>query len=102
MSAIYLKINFYFVQGLSQENIQILPQNIEELQRRVVKAETSLKERDHENTALREQVREFEKRWSEYESKMKVVEEMWQSQMASLQVSFIIHLYTSFRPFTRA
>ncbi|KAK9080637.1 hypothetical protein SSX86_000395 [Deinandra increscens subsp. villosa] len=73
--------------GLSQENIQMLPQNIEELQKRVVKAESLLRERDLENTALREQVRQFETRLSEYETKMKVVEEMWQSQMASLQMS---------------
>ncbi|KAI3686257.1 hypothetical protein L1987_79931 [Smallanthus sonchifolius] len=73
--------------GLSQENIQMLPQNVEELQKRVVKAESLLRERDLENTALREQVRQFETRMSEYETKMKAVEEMWQSQMASLQVS---------------
>ncbi|KAD4385990.1 hypothetical protein E3N88_26159 [Mikania micrantha] len=75
-------------QGLSQqENAQILPQNVEELQKRVVKAESLLRERDLENTALREQVRQFETRMSEYEAKMKSVEEMWQSQMASLQMS---------------
>lgn len=73
--------------GLSEENIQILPQNVEELQRRVVKAESSLSEREHENTALREQIRQFEIRWLEYETKMKTVEETWQSQMASLQMS---------------
>ncbi|KAL4566850.1 hypothetical protein LXL04_030975 [Taraxacum kok-saghyz] len=70
-----------------KENIQILPQNVEELQRRVVRAESSLGERERENTALRDQIRTFEMRWSEYEIKMKAVEEMWQSQMASLQMS---------------
>ncbi|KAI3504463.1 hypothetical protein L1887_25944 [Cichorium endivia] len=73
--------------GLSQENIKILPQNVEELQRRVVKAESSLSERERENTALREQIKQFEIRWSEYEAKMKSVEDTWQSQMASLQMS---------------
>ncbi|XP_071692062.1 myosin-2-like isoform X2 [Rutidosis leptorrhynchoides] len=71
----------------SQENKPILPQNVEELQRRVVKAESSASVREHENTALREQIRLSETRWSEYETKMKAVEEMWQSQMATLQVS---------------
>ncbi|KAI7742342.1 hypothetical protein M8C21_012032, partial [Ambrosia artemisiifolia] len=73
------------LKDLFEENIQILPQNVEELQKRVVKAEALLSERELENTALREQIRLFEIRWSEYESKMKAVEEMWQSQMASLQ-----------------
>ncbi|KAI3717859.1 hypothetical protein L1987_69746 [Smallanthus sonchifolius] len=72
---------------LSEENVQFLPQNVEELQKRVVKAESLLSERDHENTALREQIREFEIRWLEYESKMKAIEQTWQSQMSSLQVN---------------
>ncbi|KAM0043817.1 putative myosin ATPase [Helianthus debilis subsp. tardiflorus] len=75
------------LRDLLQENVHILPQNIEELQKRVVKAESLLSERELENTALREQIRQFEIRWSEYESKMKAVEEMWQSQMASLQTN---------------
>ncbi|KAI7728977.1 hypothetical protein M8C21_025424 [Ambrosia artemisiifolia] len=75
------------LKGSSQDNIQVLPQNVEELQKRVAKAESLLRERDLENTALREQVRQFEIRMSEYENKTKAVEEMWQSQMASLQVS---------------
>ncbi|KAJ0765749.1 putative myosin ATPase [Helianthus annuus] len=75
------------LRDLLQENVHVLPQNIEELQKRVVKAESLLSERELENTALREQIRQFEIRWSEYESKMKAVEEMWQSQMASLQMN---------------
>ncbi|KAJ0748352.1 hypothetical protein HanOQP8_Chr05g0200251 [Helianthus annuus] len=75
------------LKGASQENI-------EELQKRVAKAESLLRERDLENTALREQVRQFEARLSEYENKTKVVEEMWQSQMASLQVSFTCFFYS--------
>lgn len=74
----------------------ILPQNVEELQRRVVRAESSLSERERENTALRDQIRQFEMRWSEYETKMKAVEEMWQTQMASLQVSFILCFFFFF------
>ncbi|KAJ0570977.1 putative myosin ATPase [Helianthus annuus] len=68
------------LKGSSQENI-------EDLQKRVAKAESLLRERDLENTALREQVRQFEARLSEYENKTKAVEEMWQSQMATLQMS---------------
>ncbi|PWA83025.1 IQ motif, EF-hand binding site, P-loop containing nucleoside triphosphate hydrolase [Artemisia annua] len=75
------------LKGLSQENIQSISPDVEELQRRVTKAESSLSEREHENLALREQVRQFKERWLEYETKMKAVEETWQSQMATLQMS---------------
>lgn len=75
------------VKDISQENLQILPSNVEELQKLVMKAEVSLSQREQENCALREQVRQFETRWSEHEIKMKSVEETWQRQMASLQKS---------------
>lgn len=52
--------------------------------------EAILERKEKENAALREQVQQYEARWSEYESKMKSVEEIWQKQMASLQVSFSI------------
>lgn len=70
-------------QNVSQE----LPQSLVELQRRVLKAETTLEQKEEENAALREQLQQYETRWSEYEAKMKSMEEMWQKQMASLQVS---------------
>ncbi|KAI9070663.1 hypothetical protein K1719_047376 [Acacia pycnantha] len=44
-------------------------------------------QRAEENTALREQLRQNETKWIEYEAKMKSMEETWQKQMASLQVS---------------
>lgn len=56
---------------------------------RVLKAEATLGEKEEENCALREQLQQFETRWSEYEAKMKSMEEMWQKQMSSLQVSFL-------------
>ena len=58
-----------------------------ELQNRVLKAEATLNQKEEENTALREQLKQFETRWIEYEMKMKSTEHMWQKQMASLQVS---------------
>ncbi|MCH84777.1 myosin-2-like, partial [Trifolium medium] len=45
------------------------------------------KQKEEENAELREQLKQFEKRWIEYEKKMKTMEEMWQRQMASLQMS---------------
>ncbi|XP_052177405.1 myosin-2 [Diospyros lotus] len=64
-----------------------LPSVLEELQRRVLKAEATLGLKEQENAALREKLQQYEKRWSEYEAKMRSMEEMWQKQMVSLQVS---------------
>lgn len=57
----------------------------------VLKAQATLEQKEEENTALREQLQQFETRWSEYEGKMKSMEEIWQKQMASLQVSLHVH-----------
>ncbi|KAK4398417.1 Myosin-2 [Sesamum angolense] len=80
----YKKLYFRAGQDLAPE---MLPSVVEELQKRVVMAEIALGRKERENAALREQVQQFEARWLEYESKMKSMEEMWQKQMASLQMS---------------
>ncbi|XP_019443992.1 PREDICTED: myosin-2-like isoform X2 [Lupinus angustifolius] len=66
---------------------QNLPSAISELQRRVIKAEATVEQKEGENAELREQLKQFERRWIEYETKMKSMEEMWQKQMSSLQMS---------------
>ncbi|GFQ06239.1 myosin-2 [Phtheirospermum japonicum] len=66
---------------------ETLPSVVEELQKRVLMAEATIGRKEKENAALREQVQQFEARWSEYESKMKSMESTWQKQMASLQMS---------------
>lgn len=60
---------------------------MEELQRRALMAEANLSKKEKENAALREQVQQFEIRWLEYDAKMKSMEETWEKQMLSLQVS---------------
>ncbi|XP_059661565.1 myosin-2-like [Cornus florida] len=77
----------YGVKDLSQEHIQAQPPVFAELQNRVMEAEATLGQKEEENAALREQLQQVEARWSEYEAKMKSMEEMWQKQMASLQTS---------------
>lgn len=64
------------------------------MQKLVMKAQVSLSQKENENTVLREQVRQFEARWLEHEIKMKAVEETWQRQTESLQVS--IHFYPTY------
>ncbi|KAB2032803.1 hypothetical protein ES319_D05G402800v1 [Gossypium barbadense] len=72
---------------LHEQQIQVLPSVMAELQRRVLKAETNLGQKEHENATLREQLQKSEARWLDYEAKMKSMEEMWQKQMVSLQTS---------------
>ncbi|KAF8413971.1 hypothetical protein HHK36_001968 [Tetracentron sinense] len=70
-----------------QEHVQVPASVLAELQRRVLKAEAALGQKEEENAALQQQLQQFETRWSQYEAKMKSMEEMWQKQMASLQAS---------------
>ncbi|GER53908.1 myosin-like protein [Striga asiatica] len=66
---------------------ELLPSVVEELQKRVTMAEMTIARKEKENAALREQVQQYDARWSEYESKMKSMEATWQKQMQSLQLS---------------
>ncbi|XP_043693933.1 myosin-1-like isoform X1 [Telopea speciosissima] len=61
-----------------------------ELQCRVLKAEAALREKEEENDILLQRLQQYEGRWSEYEVKMKSMEEVWQKQMKSLQSSLSI------------
>lgn len=61
-----------------------------ELQRRVTRAEAGLREKEEENEVLHQRLRQYESRWSEYEQKMRSMEEVWQMQMKSLQSSLSI------------
>lgn len=73
------------VKDVLQEQVRRMP--LKELQQRVMKAEETIEQKEEENAALREQLQQFETRWLDYEAKMKSMEEMWQKQMASLQMS---------------
>ncbi|CAN8288380.1 unnamed protein product [Cochlearia groenlandica] len=63
---------------------------LSELQRRLLKTEASLREKEEENNILRQRLQQYDNRWSEYERKMKSMEEIWQKQMRSLQSSLSI------------
>ncbi|CAL5207918.1 unnamed protein product [Lathyrus oleraceus] len=76
----------------TQDSDEILVKSsfLAELQRRVLKAEAALREKDEENDILNQRIQQYENRWSEYESKMQSMEEVWQKQMRSLQSSLSI------------
>ncbi|KAL1811538.1 hypothetical protein ACET3Z_021603 [Daucus carota] len=75
------------VKEMPQVSKKALPLSVEELQKRVLKAEMNLEKKEQENAALRNQVQQYEARWLEYEGKMKLMEDMWQKQTSSLQMS---------------
>ncbi|XP_017247595.1 myosin-2 [Daucus carota subsp. sativus] len=74
-------------QDMPQQSNQNLPWAVEVLQKRVFKAEAGLRKKEQENTALMEKVKKYEVQWVEYEAKIKSMEEMWQKQTTSLQMS---------------
>ena len=60
---------------------------VTELQRRVSKAEALLRDKEEENAILKQQLEQYENKWSEYEVKMKSMEDAWKKQLSSLQVT---------------
>ncbi|BBN69517.1 myosin 2 [Prunus dulcis] len=81
--------NAKFKQKAGRKNSEVkdLPSDLAELQRRVLQAEATLKRKEEENAELQGQLRQFETRWSEYDAKMKSMQDVWQKQMVSLQTS---------------
>ncbi|RCV42393.1 hypothetical protein SETIT_9G213200v2 [Setaria italica] len=72
------------------DQILIKASVLAELQRRILKAEATVREKDEENEMLHQRLQQYENRWLEYEQKMKAMEEMWQKQMRSLQSSLSV------------
>ncbi|KAM7261796.1 hypothetical protein ACFE04_020873 [Oxalis oulophora] len=76
--------------GNGSDEVLVKASYLAELQRRVVKAEVALREKEEENDIVHQRLQQYESRWSEYELKMKSMEEVWQKQMRSLQSSLSI------------
>ncbi|KAI3941654.1 hypothetical protein MKX01_018244 [Papaver californicum] len=72
------------------DEVLVKASTLAELQRRVLKAEAALREKEDENDILQQRLHQYESRWSEYEAKMKSMEEVWQKQMKSLQSSLSV------------
>lgn len=71
-----------------QHYVHIPYSNVLELQRRVLKTEAAVQYKKDENAGLRLQVEQYEKKWQQSEAKMKSLEQMWQDQLTSIQVSY--------------
>ncbi|MBA0738934.1 hypothetical protein Gogos_012247 [Gossypium gossypioides] len=76
--------------GNESDEVMVKASFLAELQRRVLRAEAALREKEEENDILHQRLQQYENRWSEYELKMKSMEEVWQKQMRSLQSSLSI------------
>ncbi|XP_076939107.1 myosin-1-like [Bidens hawaiensis] len=76
--------------GNVSDEVMVKSSYLAELQRRILKAEAGLREKEEENDILHQRLQQYENRWSEYELKMKSMEEVWQKQMRSLQSSLSI------------
>ena len=77
-------------QANESDEVLVKSSFLAELQRRVLKAEAALREKEEENDILHQRLQQYESRWSEYELKMRSMEEVWQKQMRSLQSSLSI------------
>ncbi|KAL6568824.1 Myosin-1 [Orobanche hederae] len=76
--------------GNEPEEVLVKSSFLADLQRRVLRAEASLRHKEEENEILYQRLQQYENRWSEYELKMNSMEEVWQKQMRSLQSSLSI------------
>ncbi|KMZ72945.1 hypothetical protein ZOSMA_157G00250 [Zostera marina] len=74
----------------NSDQILVKASVIGELQRRVLKGESGLKEKEEENSVLHQRVLRYESRWLGYEGKMRSMEQVWQKQMRSLQCSLSV------------
>ncbi|KAK1325885.1 hypothetical protein QJS10_CPA01g00064 [Acorus calamus] len=86
----YTKLFFRAGQVIEADQVVVKASVLAELQRRVLKAETALRNKEEENDILHQRLQQYESRWSEYEQKMKSMEEVWQKQMRSLQSSLSV------------
>ncbi|XP_027353787.1 myosin-2-like isoform X2 [Abrus precatorius] len=77
------------VKDLSREPVQNLLTAFAELKKQFEKADSIVEQKEEENTELREQLKQSERKRIEYETKMKSMEDAWQKQMASLQMSLV-------------
>ncbi|KAA8519867.1 hypothetical protein F0562_014043 [Nyssa sinensis] len=78
----------------TKDHVQLQSSILVDLQRRMLRADAALEEKEEENAALQQQLQQFEQKWAQYEAKMKSMEEMWQDQLTSLQFSFAAAKYS--------
>ncbi|KAK2996969.1 hypothetical protein RJ639_025146 [Escallonia herrerae] len=72
-----------------KDHVQVPNFDLVNLERRILKAEAALGNKEEENATLRQQLEQYEERCQQYEAKMKFMENMWQDQLTSIQVNLV-------------
>ncbi|KAL2244835.1 UNVERIFIED_CONTAM: Myosin-2 [Sesamum indicum] len=70
---------------VDQDRIQVPYGVLIDLQKQVLRSEAKVREKKEENTALKLQLQEMEKKWQQYEERMKCMEKSWQDQFTYIQ-----------------
>ncbi|XP_057512344.1 myosin-2-like [Actinidia eriantha] len=73
----------------TKDYIQVASSALPDLQRRLLRAETEMEQKEEENAVLRQKLQQFDEKWLQYEAKMKSMEKTWQDQLTSLQMSLV-------------
>ncbi|KAJ6833438.1 myosin-2-like [Iris pallida] len=81
------KLDYAVAKDAVKDEAHVQPTDLEEFQRRVVEVEAAVRQKEEENLSLKQMLQQYKSRWSEYEVKMKSMEEKWQNQLTSLQMS---------------
>ncbi|XP_011096207.1 myosin-2-like [Sesamum indicum] len=68
-----------------KDRIQVPYGVLIDLQKQVLRSEAKVREKKEENTALKLQLQEMEKKWQQYEERMKCMEKSWQDQFTYIQ-----------------
>lgn len=89
LSVVKTSTRTYLNQFGCLDSLQVPRSVLLDLQRHILRTEAALERKKEENAALRLHIQHYEKKWNQYESKMKAMEKMWQDQLTSVQVSIL-------------
>ncbi|WOH14653.1 hypothetical protein DCAR_0934173 [Daucus carota subsp. sativus] len=79
----------------AKDSVHVPYCDVYELQRRVLKTEAAVQNKNEENYGLRMKIAQFEKQWQQHEAKMKSMEKMWQEQLTFIQVILTNYVHVS-------
>ncbi|WOL16025.1 myosin-2-like isoform X1 [Canna indica] len=79
----------YAKKASSKDQSTLHASGLEDLEKLVAKMKAELGEKEKENAALFQQVKEYEKKWSVCEEKMKTMDEMYQKQIENLKMNIV-------------
>ncbi|KAK4439080.1 Myosin-3 [Sesamum alatum] len=69
----------------TKDRIQVPYRVLIDLQKQGLRSEAKVREKNEENTGLKLQLQEMEKKWQQYEERMKCLEKSWQDQFTYIQ-----------------